>query len=425
MIKSPYFILIVLFTSLLFSCSEKESSNSVIDQVRELQFEVVDSLIVDVMEDVTILDYLEELDPFRDLQFEVLDSLMVDVLEDLVILDYQVELDQYLMKERRGGKIFLVNGKGELIEEIELAGEGPNQVPMIWEGRFIGKDRYIFKEMSATMDFHVFDRDFKKIEKIKGPAVGLNAIFISFFRQTFTIWNEGGKDLILGEEVNSYIPTAVDPLKIGGDFYNQVKSGFHYDLSQDSITYLNLYSKAWEPRKSNRWIGQSFPFLAFDPIRKKASVLPPIGNQLFLYDLDGNSFINEKVVTLTHPDRTQDIPDPAQENMLYPSFSDVKTFGDYKLAIFYTGIPEDVYNEYRAKGENYRQDPEYRAAVAKYRNPRYILIKEDQQIGILNKLPVEGDVNLGLADGTLIVKAADGKVEREYNLFYKIRLVEE
>lgn len=392
--QKPFlFIPTALFATLLFSCSEESTSIPG--------------------------------DPIQELQFEVYDSIKVDVMQDVTILDYQEELDQYLMKEKRGGKILLVDGKGVVISETELAGEGPNQVPMIWEGRFMGKDRYIFKEMSATMDFHVFDRDFKKIDKIKGPAVGLNAIFISFFRQTFTIWNEGGKNFILGEEVNSYNPAEVDPEKIGGDFYNQVKSGFHYDLSQDSVTYLNLYSENWEPRKSIRWIGQSFPFLAFDPIRKKAAVLPPIGNQLFLYDLDGNSLINEKMVTLTHPDRTMNIPDPAQENMLYPSFSDLKTFGEYQLTIFFTGIPEDVFNEYRAKGENYRQDPEYRAAVAKYRNPRYIVIKGDQQIGILNNLPVDGDVNLGLADGTLIIKAADGKVERDYNLFYKIRLVKE
>lgn len=392
MIKSIFTILIFSFS--VFSCSQENPTSEIVDPVKELQFEVYDSLVVDVMEDVTILDYHDE-------------------------------LDQYLMKEKRGGKILLVDGKGKVISETELAGEGPNQVPMIWEGRFMGKDRFIFKEMSATMDFHVFDREFKKIEKIKGPAVGLNAIFISFFRQTFTIWNEGGKDFILGEEVNSYIPTEVDAEKIGGDFYNQVRSGFHYDLSGDSITYLNLFSDDWVPRKTNRWIGQSFPYLTFDPIRKKAAVLPPIGNQLFIYDLDRNSLINEKAVELSHPDRTQEIPDPSQENLLYPSFSDVKTFGSYQLAIFFTGIPEDIFNEYRAKGENYHQDPEWRDAVTKYRNPRYIVIEGDHQIGILNNLPVDGDVNLGLADGTLIIKAADGKVERDYNLFYKIRLVAE
>ncbi|MDI1323569.1 MAG: hypothetical protein PSV36_12535 [Algoriphagus sp.] len=394
MIKSSSPTLIVLFAILLFSCSEEETSNS-------------------------------EIDPVREIQFEVVDSMMVEVLEDLVILDYQEELDQYLMKELRGGKIFLVNGKGELIEEIELAGEGPNQVPIIWEGRFLGKDRFVFKEMSATMDFHVFDRNFEKLEKFKGAATDLTSIFISFYRQTFSIWEEDGKEFILGEEVNSYNPADADPDKIGGGFYSQVKTGYFYDVSEDSISYLSLYSENWIPRKSNRWIGQSFPFLAFDPKGKKAAVLPPIGDQLFLYDLDGNSFINEKAVTLSHPDRNQGIPDPSRENLLYPSFSDVKSFGDFQLVIFNTAVPEDVFNEFRAKGENYHQDPEWRKAVAKYRNPRYIVLNGDQQIGILKDLPVQGNVNLGISDGTLIVKASEGEVERDYNLFYKIRLVED
>ncbi|MEB2787246.1 hypothetical protein [Algoriphagus persicinus] len=279
--------------------------------------------------------------------------------------------------------------------------------------------------MSATMDYHVFDRDFLKIEKIKGPAIGVNAIFISFYRQTFSTWTNDGKNFIMGEEVNSYNPGDVDPDKIGGGFYSQVKTGFLYDSSQDSIRYLNLYPEAWVPRKAKRWIGQSFPFLTFDTKRNKAAILPPIGDQLFLYDFEGNSLINEKSVKLSHPDRDQEIPDVSREYLLYPSFSDVKSFGEYHLAIFYTSIPEDVYNEYRSKGENYQQDPEYRKAHAKHRNPRFIVVKGDQQIGVLTKLPVEGNVNLGLPDGTLIVKAADGEVERDYNLFYKIRFVEE
>lgn len=105
--KPLLFVSTALLTALLFSCSEEPTSIP-IDQIQEIQFEVYDSLLVDVMVDVTILDYQEE-------------------------------LDQYLMKEKRGGKILLVNGEGEVISETELAGEGPNQVPMIWEGRFMGK----------------------------------------------------------------------------------------------------------------------------------------------------------------------------------------------------------------------------------------------------------------------------------------------
>lgn len=391
--KINYYFLLAPVAFTFFSCSQKEAGSVGID-------------------------------PIRELKFEVYDSIKVDALEILTITDYQKELDQYLMKELRGNKVMLVSGKGELIKEIDLMGEGPNQIPIALEGRFMGKDRFIFKEISASMDYHIFDRDFKKVKKIKGAAVGLNAIFISFYRQTFSAWTEEGKDFLLGEEVNSYIPAEVDPDKIGGDFYNQVKTGFFYDLNQDSITYLSLYPEAWVPRKTSRWIGQSFPYLAFDPKRKKAAVLPPIGDQLFMYDFENGSLMNETAIILTHPDRQQDIPDPSRENLLYPSFSDVKMFGEYQLALFHTAVPEDVLSEFKAKGENYHQDPAWREAVEKYRQARYIVAHGNQQVGIINELPVEGSVNFGASDGTLIVKAAEGEVERDYNLFYKIRLVE-
>jgi hypothetical protein len=108
--------------------------------------------------------------------------------------------------------------------------------------------------------------------------------------------------------------------------------------------------------------------------------------------------------------------------LLYPSFNDVKNFGEYQLAIFYSAIPEEVYSEFRAKNENYTQDPEWGKVIAQYRKPRFIVIKDGKQIGILNELPVAGNVNLGLADGTLLIKAAAGEVERDYNLFYRLRL---
>lgn len=112
-------------------------------------------------------------DPSTELHFELVDSIRVDVLEDLTILDYLESADRYLMKERRGEKIILTDGKGNVISNQELAGEGPNQVPTLWEGRFFGADGYIFKEMSATMDFHVYNLDFQKTEKIDQGCLAL------------------------------------------------------------------------------------------------------------------------------------------------------------------------------------------------------------------------------------------------------------
>jgi hypothetical protein len=391
--KSTFVAFTTLFAITLFSCSqsEKEATETAIDPLRELEFDIVDSMIV-------------------------------DVLPELIALDYHAGKDHYLMKERRGNGIYLIDGSGAILSQPELVGEGPNQVYMIWEGKFFGEEQYIFKEMSESMDFHVFDSNFDKVQKIRGAATGLNSIFLSFYRQTFTVWEENGKTYLIGEEVNSYNPADADPDKIGADFYNRANTGYFYNLNADSISYLNLYSDAWEPKKTKRWIGQSFPYLAFDTQRQRAAVLPPLSDQLFLYELQDGKLINEQVVNLNHPDRNQSIPDPSREYLLYPSFNDVKNFGEYQLAIFYTPVPEEVYAEFRAKDENYSQDPEWRKAIAQYRNPRYIIVKDGIQLGILNDLPVAGNVNLGLADGTLLIKAAAGEVERDYNLFYKIRM---
>ena len=394
MYKSRFLILIPLFATVFFSCSEKETASA-------------------------------PTSPIKELQFEVYDSIMVDALETLAVLDYLPSKDLYLMKELRKGNIFLVNGKGEIIDNRDIAGEGPDQIQMVAEGRFYGDEGYLFKEFSGTMDFSLYNLDFKKIKKFDGTPVELNSISIYNYKQSFAVFKEDGKSFIVGEEPNSYSKAAIDPEKIGAGFYKQANTGFIYDLDLDSVTYVNTYPEDWEPKKMQRWVGESFPFLSYNPKTKKVATLPTKGNQLGLYRLDGDQLIFETAVELSHPARDEFEASSEQAMVVYPGFSDIKAFGDYQLVQFYTAMPEALYNGFRAKGENFQSDPEYRDAMIKYRKLRNIVVKGDQQIGILNEFPVAGAVNLGLPDGTLIIKAADGEVERDYNLFYKVRLVED
>ncbi|MFC5625559.1 hypothetical protein [Algoriphagus winogradskyi] len=394
MTKSLLLSLTTLFATVLFSCSEKETISN-------------------------------PANPAQVLQFEVVDSIMVDALEMLAVLDYLPSKDLYLMKELRKGNIFLVNGEGKIIDNRDIAGEGPDQIQMVAEGRFYGEEGYLFKEFSGTMDFSLYNLDFKKIKKFDGTLVELNSLSIYNYKQSFSVFEEQGKSFIVGEEPNSFSKAAIDHEKIGADFYNQANAGFIYDLDEDSITYVNTYPEDWEPKKTQKWVGESYPFLSYNPKTKKVASLPVKGNQMGLYRLDGYELIYETGVELSHPDREGHVADTEKEAMIYPSFADIKAFGDYQLVQFYTAMPEDIYNGFRAKGENFQSDPEYRDAMIKYRKLRNIIVKGDRQIGILNEFPVAGSVNLGLPDGTLIIKAADGEVERDYNLFYKVRLVED
>ena len=392
--NKSFLLLTALFVIVLFGCSEKETESGSSNPIRELQFEVVDSI-------------------------------KVDVLEPIAILDYHSGKDEYLMKNTKEGDVFLVDGNGEVLETHELGGEGPGQIPVFMEGRFFGDNGYIFKELSFEMPFHIYDLDFDKVSKTKGIVKELNMISVNANKQSFSVYEENGAYKLIGEEPNSYSRADVDPDKIGAGFYNQVNTGFVFDLQTDSVHYFNTYPEDWTFKKEQKWIGANYPNLSFDPATKTLVSLPAMGNHLGIYSVEGNGAVYQKSVELIHPDREGYVATKDTNSITYPGFTDVKSFGQYHILTFYTPMPEDVFNGFRAKSEEYYRDPEFREAMEKYRKPRYIVLKGDEQMGVLNGLPVDGALNLGLPDGSLMIKAADGEVERDYNLFYKVKLVEE
>jgi hypothetical protein len=391
--KSTFVAFTTLFAITLFSCSqsEKESSSTITDPIQALEFEVIDSIVVDLLEPVTILDYL----PSKDL---------------------------YLMKNTKEGIVFLVDGKGEILEKRELGGEGPNQIQQFFEGRFYGESGYVFKELSMEMAYHIFDLEFNKIKKTSGTVKEMMSLTINSNKQSFAVYEEDGKYKIVGEEPNSFSIADINLETIGADFYTKVNTAFVLDIAQDSVHYINVYPEDWTFKKELKWVGPSHQMISFDPNTKTLASLPQMGKQLGIYKLEGNKAVYQSVVQLSHPDRDEYEAKLGIDQITFPGFSDIKTFGDYQILTFFTAMPEDIFNGFKAKSEEYFRDPEFREAMTTYRKARYIIIKGDQQIGILNELPVEGTVNLGLPDGTLIVKVADGEVERDYNLFYKIRL---
>jgi len=360
----------------------------------------------------------------QEFHFEVLDSIKVDALEVLVALDYNPESDTYLLKQQREGIVYLVDSKGNILDQRDLGGEGPNQAGTFMEGQFAGSEGYVFKELSPTMDFHEYDSDFQKVKVHPGAAVGLNALVINYYRQTFDFLTLNGSPYLIGEEINGYEAGEIDGSKIGAEFYNRATSGFLLELNQDSLLRLNLFAEDWKARKDKNWIGSSLPSIAFDPKSQTAFTLPSKGNQLSIFNISPKGLELQESIVLVHPDREGAVVNPDQDMLTYPGFDDVRNLGEYQLVSFNTAMPEDVLSGIKAKaGEEYYRDPEFTQALETYRKERFILIKDGKQIGIINEGPEEGRINLGLPDGTVLVKAADGELERDYNLFYKMRLV--
>ncbi len=192
---------------------------------------------------------------------------------------------------------------------------------------------------------------------------------------------------------------------------------------------LETYPSVWEPLQKNRYVGSSYPFVAYGRKKQELALLPVMGNQLFVYDYSDSLPALKHTVTLIHRFRPEEVPlmetglDPSFSD--YPRFTDLRISGDYILVGFHTKISEEIMRELQAKSEQYYLLPETQAAQAQYSKPYYLLVKEGKQVGILDDFPVHGTLNLTDENGFLYINDnISPKVERNYNVFYKLKIKE-
>ncbi len=215
--------------------------------------------------------------------------------------------------------------------------------------------------------------------------------------------------------------------KLGADFYAQAQSIYQYSLDTEKNKLLETYPPSWTPRKEARFVGESYPLVAYHPKKQEMALLPGVGNQLFLYDFAGEEPILTDTVALVHRHRPQVIPDinPEAEpwESDYPRFTDIRYLGEDILVGFSTKIPKEVMRELRAKSEQYYNLPEYKEASRDYVKPYYLLVSGGKQVGVLEKFPVRGALDFTDDDGTLYINDnTDPEIERDYNVFYKLKV---
>jgi hypothetical protein len=154
------------------------------------------------------------------------------------------------------------------------------------------------------------------------------------------------------------------------------------------------------------------------------AVLPISGNQLFYYELMNDTSLSPLTeIPLFHPERDEDLYFDAKKDdgILYPYFSRLNGGGEYFLVEFHTAFPRDLYESFRAKGEEFRSDPEYGEAIEKHYRTKYILTDTKGNQGAISELPVPGEVHFIDADDVLYIKPTSEK-ELDYNVFYRYRV---
>lgn len=354
--------------------------------------------------------------------FEFLDSVVVASLSELYLSDKDPDTDRLLLNDWEMNELFITDLKGEIISQIKPRGEGPHQVQAPLELAF-WKDGILIKEISAGQHFHFFNGNFEKTAKGPALADGITVIGMPNSGKSFSVMEKNGKPLIVGYEYNAIDAQlwASEEQHIG--FYEKAEMGYLYEPNSTNVVNFSLYPETWTPRLEGKWVGTAYPRVQVSKTDQVVAVLPSFGNQLFYYTLDGNGLQPLEEIELVHPERNEKIPFDVDndDGILYPFFNRLHGGGKYFLIEFNTAFPRELYNSFRAKGENFRMDPEYWEAQDKHSQTKYILTDIQGNQAAISELPVPGAIHLMDADDILYIKPTT-EIELDYNVFYRYQV---
>lgn len=369
----------------------------------------------------------QDLGPLAKLTVEVVDSIMVDEFHTLVIDDYSAENGYFLMRGLRSRIPYLVDEKGTIVQTFQVAEDGPNGVGTngAFGYRFLGKDRMVAQGLYNG--YHIYGLDGKKIKVVPHNHAGLFTITVDYYLASFHPFYKAGVPYIVGREPNLYDHSSAKPKEIGAEFYNIAKTLYRYNLDTEENEPLETYPDGWEPKASGIFVGDSYPLVAYHADKHEMAVLPLMGNQLFVYDFSGDAPELKHTILLSHKNRPARAPEVqfTEEDAFseYPSFRDLRYMGDRILVGFTTKIPGDIVRQLRAKSENYGNLPEYKEAAERYIQHFYMVVEGNRQIGVLDDFLVPGALDFADSEGYLYVNDnVDPKIERDYNVFYKLRI---
>lgn len=352
---------------------------------------------------------------------ELVDSVVVESLAELSLGAVNAANGQMIFKDRFLKQFLLTAADGTILDTLAIKGDGPDQVAFPMEMAFMG-DGLVVKDMSAEMPLNFFGPDFRKEKTGKPIAKGMNMLEINRTHVSFSPFQSQGKTLIVGTEANAIEPQLMAPEGQNAEFYDKAESGYVYDPTTDSLVRFNAYPDSWLPKKTRQWKGQALPYASALGEDGTIGILPRVGNQLFFFRWENGQLVSTREVKLSHPDRNETLEiDPLDQPFLHPVFSDLKGGGQYFLVEFHTEIPKAVRDEFRAKNENYINDPAFNEAFRKYRKAKYILVDQSGQSKAIAELPMQGSVHYFDKNDVLYIKPSS-EVEKDYNVFYRYQV---
>ncbi|WP_323755689.1 hypothetical protein [Roseivirga sp.] len=347
---------------------------------------------------------------------EIVDSLVIDRLSMVELLDYQNSTGDLLFVDYQAGDYFVTNKKGETTSSFTPHIEGPNYMGNSSYGwSFYGKD-----ELAAFGNpyFYRFSKAGKIMGRYEVPIETGGGVYLDFSQERIRAFEtqRGTEVLALVLEVSG---------KEGNNqsYQDSTDAVFRMNFETGETTTVmhkqpdNIYRTAGEYID---WGYPSFTLLSGSTF----AFTHQSDNFLYIFDAEKNEYLNKIAIPAEFlPEYkgvefgSKDAPEQLRVN------AKVFTVGDKILLLSVARIPNAVMEELQ-RIPNFYESPELDAAVKKYIKTDFLLFDQQQFLG-----KVEWDINLNeaLPKGTendFLWLKRTYKDERDYQTFLKVKIVE-
>ena len=370
----------------------------------------------------------EEQGPEHKMKFELVDSVVVDVLEPLVIDDQQLVGETFLMRGQKSRNPYLVTKNGEVIKAYDLLNDSPNGIGFNggFGYNFLGEDKWVGLSQAFFKNYHIYNLEGVKEKTLDTIDLGMFKVTFTFYQSFFRGFIKDGEEMLFGIESNLFDPNSLSKEnKNEPMYYDSVKTIYSYRVRDQFLRQFNSFPETWEPRKERKYVSSSEPFIAYHRSKHLMAVLPKVSNQLFIYDFSGEEPVLLHEVNLSHKYRPKVIPEIAKEEEYtssYPRFTELRFVGERILAEFKTRIPEDILKRLMTQSSRVDDLPEYLEAKRNFVKTYYLVIEGGKQVGVVEGLPVPGELDFTTESGKIYVNDnRNPKEERGYNVFFQLK----
>lgn len=351
---------------------------------------------------------------------EIVDSLQIDYLGDLWIIDYDSSSQRYLSWGNREREVLILNESGNITSTLNFPTEGPEAIPGWINPIGINNDGIEF--MIAPSGFYRYDFEGNRVWSYKLPSV--------FF---YLNGLKGDPFYKLGEEI-AFLRPEKGELDWDEDWNDLFKSIYRSPILEilDTVSHTSRFTMPFPP--NSIYNDGNFHFWTFPAVNKFGSEwILYFRNELkfWIYQEKEGEVLFQKEVSLGVTDAILEKGVPFEKADEYNdltaydfpgSIQEIYRTEDKVLVIYHKGVPEDLARQFD------RDSPEGRRKIELLKKKRLAVF--DLDFNLLQKdTPVpEGLIftTISTENGEILaLKHQDFfETEEDQVIYYKLKLVE-